>query len=121
MKPPRHDDDICLAHNTPLRIPAPHGVQVTCTAGVLWLTVEGESGDVLLRAGNSHLIRADGLALVEAIGHGRARLERMRLSPVARAQAWLSECSRRLAVVGWLASNNAARASFASLQRAAAD
>jgi len=121
MNPQNHHHDISLAHNTPLRIVSPCGVRVTCTAGILWLTVEGESGDVLLRAGGSHLIRASGLALVEAVGYGRARIERVGLlmTPAARLQAWLTAGWRRLALVCGT-TRNAAQTPFALLRRTAA-
>ena len=74
------DSELCLAENTPIRLRSAKGVRVICTAGRLWLTVEGEAGDILLAPGDSHLIRGRGLALLEAIGSGRARFAR----PVSR-------------------------------------
>lgn len=71
-----YDSELCLAGNTPIRLRSAKGVRVICTAGRLWLTVEGEAGDILLAPGDSHLIRGRGLALLEAIGSGRARLAR---------------------------------------------
>lgn len=75
-----YNSELCLAHNAPIRLLSARGVRVICTAGLLWLTVEGEAGDILLAPGDSHLIRGRGLALLEAIGSGRARFAR----PVSR-------------------------------------
>ena len=71
-----YNNELCLADNVPFRLLSATGVRVVCTAGVLWLTVEGEAGDILLAAGESHLVRGRGLALLEAIGTGRVRFER---------------------------------------------
>ena len=71
-----NDSELCLAHNTPVRLRRAKGVRVTCTQGLLWLTVEGEAGDIFLAPGDSYLIRGRGLGLLEAVGTGRARLQR---------------------------------------------
>lgn len=70
--------EFCLADNQPLSLRDARGVRVVCTTGILWLTVEGEAGDVFLHVGQSHRIISNGLALVESIGGGRIRLERPR-------------------------------------------
>jgi len=72
-----NDSELCLAHNTPVRLRRAKGVRVTCTQGLLWLTVEGEAGDIVLAPGDSYLIRSCGLGLLEAVGTGRARLQRV--------------------------------------------
>ncbi|MCM8610755.1 DUF2917 domain-containing protein [Accumulibacter sp.] len=69
------NSQICLTENRPLRLLSARGVRITCTAGIAWLTVAGESGDILLTAGESHRVRSNGLALVEAIGTARVQLE----------------------------------------------
>lgn len=118
MNPQSHRHEICLTHNTPVRIPSPRGVRVTCTAGVLWLTVEGESGDIFLTAGDSHLIGARGLALVEAIGYGRARLEQVGDCPALSRQRPMSALLQRL-LGAWRVSRDAVRAPLAVLRRPA--
>ncbi|WP_291991063.1 DUF2917 domain-containing protein [Candidatus Accumulibacter sp. ACC007] len=84
-----YNSELYLAHNAPIRLMSARGVRVICTAGRVWLTVEGEAGDILLAAGESHLVRGSGLALLEAIGKGRVRFEpaakpwqRLLLAPV---------------------------------------
>ncbi len=72
------EGELCLADDSPVRLRRARGVRVACTAGQVWLTVAGEAGDILLRAGQSHVIAADGLALLEGLGGGHVRLERPR-------------------------------------------
>ena len=71
-----YHNELCLAHNAPIRLPAPKAVRITCTAGLVWLTVAGEAGDIFLMPGDSHVVRGRGLALLEAIGSGQVRLEK---------------------------------------------
>lgn len=85
-----YKSELCLAHNAPVRLISARGVRIVCTAGRVWLTVEGEAGDILLAAGESHRVRGRGLALLEAIGHGRVRFE-------PAAQPW----QRRLLASWW--------------------
>jgi len=88
------DSELCLAENTPIRLRSAKGVRVICTAGRLWLTVEGEAGDILLAPGDSHLIRGRGLALLEAIGSGRARFARPVSRPARLAAGRLAALGR---------------------------
>lgn len=68
--------EVCLVDNNPLTLRGARGLRVVCTAGTIWLTVEGEPGDTFLRPGQSHCIVSNGLALIESIGSGRIRLEK---------------------------------------------
>lgn len=65
-----------LQRNHPVRIEAAGGVvRVRCVAGTVWLTSATRAGDVVLRAGESRALRAQGLTLIEAIGSaGTARV-----------------------------------------------
>lgn len=65
--------ELMLADGVPVRLSAAKGVCVLCTAGTLWLTVEGEAGDIILRAGEMHRVRGNGLALLEGMA-GNARV-----------------------------------------------
>ncbi|HRF12604.1 MAG: hypothetical protein AW09_001514 [Candidatus Accumulibacter phosphatis] len=71
-----YNSELCLTHNAPIRLLSARGVRIHCTAGVVWLTVAGEAGDILLRPGESHLVSGHGLALLEAIGSGQVRFEK---------------------------------------------
>lgn len=83
-----YNSELCLTHHAPIRLLSARGVRIHCTAGVVWLTVAGEAGDILLRPGDSHLVRGRGLALLEAIGSGQVRFEKAArpLSTFLRAQ-----------------------------------
>ena len=71
-----YKSELCLTDNAPIRLLSARGVRITCTAGLVWLTVEGEAGDVFLTPGQSHLVRGRGLGLLEAIGSGRVRFDK---------------------------------------------
>jgi hypothetical protein len=71
-----YKSELCLTENAPIRLLSAHGVRITCTAGLVWLTIEGEAGDIFLAPGQSHLVRGRGLGLLEAIGSGRVRFDK---------------------------------------------
>lgn len=79
-----HAGELVLAENLPLAARQACGALIVCTRGVVWITIEGEAGDIFLRTGQSHRIASNGLALFEAIGHGAIRVEAPR-----RAGRWL--------------------------------
>ncbi|HEU4701084.1 MAG TPA: DUF2917 domain-containing protein [Conexibacter sp.] len=51
-----------------LALDAACGTCVVCIDGTLWLTQEGEAGDVLLPANHSWTARQDGRIVVQALG-----------------------------------------------------
>lgn len=63
--------ELCLAENRPLRLQGARGLHIRCTAGMVWITVAGESADVFLGAGESYRIPGNGDVLVEGVGSGR--------------------------------------------------
>lgn len=69
-------EELCLRDGRPIRLADALGMRVRCLRGTIWITSAGESGDVFLQAGESHLIPRNGLSLVESIGGGRIRLEK---------------------------------------------
>lgn len=76
--------EFCLADNQPLALREARGATIVCTAGTVWLTVEGEAGDVFLQTGQRHRIVSNGLALVESIRGARLRIERPQRLAFAR-------------------------------------
>lgn len=68
--------EICLRDNHPIRLQQARGLRITCTAGIIWLTVSGVPGDVFLQPGETHELAGNGLALIESLGSGRIRLHR---------------------------------------------
>ena len=68
--------EIQLANNQPICARRASGLRITCTLGVIWITVDGEPGDTYLTAGQTHELRSSGLAIIESIGEGRIRLHK---------------------------------------------
>jgi hypothetical protein len=64
-----------LAAGAVLRLQAPRGLLVTCEAGHLWITEEAQPDDVWLAAGQRVRLVGDGLALLEAKGDARLRID----------------------------------------------
>ena len=50
------------------------GLEVSCTAGTLWLTYDGQQRDIVLAAGESHRCDGPGRLCVHAIEAGAMRL-----------------------------------------------
>jgi DUF2917 family protein len=65
---------IQLAEGKPLAFRGARGVELECTDGRVWLTVEGQAGDFLLARGERLRIDSNGLALVEGLPGGAIRL-----------------------------------------------
>jgi len=70
-----HAGELVLAENRPLAAREARGALIVCTRGQVWITIEGEAGDIFLHTGQSHRIVSNGLALFEAVGHGAIRVE----------------------------------------------
>lgn len=96
-----YHNELCLAHNAPIRLPAARGVRIRCTAGVVWLTVAGQAGDIFLMSGDSHVVHGRGLVLLEAIGSGQVRLEKAARPWSTLWYARLRRCLSPVAVLAW--------------------
>ena len=68
--------DVALAPGEVLRLEGPRGLQVVCQSGHLWITEEAQPDDVWLAAGQRVRLVGNGLALLEAKGAARLRIER---------------------------------------------
>ena len=90
----RVSEEICLQSASPIRLTDAAGTQVRCLQGTIWITVASEPDDVFLRAGQSYLIRRNGLCLVER--KGDSSIQRVRWpDPVPEVRACsLRELSR---------------------------
>ena len=66
---------VSLAAGALLRLEGPRGLQVTCEAGHLWITEEAQPEDVWLAAGQRVWLVGDGLAVLEAKGDARLRID----------------------------------------------
>ena len=67
--------DVALRAGELLKLDAPRGLRVTCEAGHLWITEEDQPADVWLAAGQRVALVGDGLAVLEAKGEARLRIE----------------------------------------------
>jgi len=94
-----HAGELVLAENRPLAGRRARGARIVCTGGTVWITVAGEAGDIFLHAGQSHRIESNGLALLEAIGHGSIRIQPpARPLPGRWLRDFLGECPARFVV-----------------------
>jgi len=66
---------VALAAGELLRLEAPRGLRVTCEAGHLWITEQDQPEDVWLAAGQRVRLVGAGLALLEAKGEARLRID----------------------------------------------
>lgn len=66
---------IALPAGALLRLAAPRGLQVTCETGHVWITEEDQPDDVWLAAGQRVALVGEGLAVLEAKGDARLRID----------------------------------------------
>ena len=96
MKIDLGDGEVVLRQSCPLRLSDARGIVVRCTEGVLWMTITGEAGDIVLAAGESHRVRAAGRIVIESIGSdARLRFERSSGERFVRATSRLLTSVRR--------------------------
>lgn len=62
-----------LLPDQPQALAAARAVELRVAAGIVWLTVTGETTDIFLRVGDSYRLPGKGRVMVEAI-HGPARI-----------------------------------------------
>ena len=67
---------VSLRAGETLRIDSPRGLEVRCEAGHLWITEEAQVDDVWLAAGQRVRLVGEGLAVLEAKGEARLRIDR---------------------------------------------
>lgn len=90
-----------LHENHPLRLLRAEGRRVQCLTGMLWITAFDQPSDFFLRPGGIFVVPNGGLVLIEAIGHGRVRIDLPR-SPKNFAYGMLARMLRGLKpVTGW--------------------
>ena len=66
---------LALAAGELIRLEDPRGLQVTCEAGHLWITEEDQPDDVWLAAGQRVALVGEGVAVLEAKGAARLRID----------------------------------------------
>ena len=94
---------VCLEPRRGMALTDAAGVEMECLTGRVWLTMEGDSRDIVLASGAAHTIERNGLTLINA---SEPSLVHVRL-PLAQPAAWKRWLAR---VWEWLASAGEARA-----------
>lgn len=67
--------ELCLTNGNPIRLTKACGVRIRCISGIIWITLPDRLADIFLGIGESYLIDAQGLVLVESINEGRVSVE----------------------------------------------
>jgi hypothetical protein len=76
------------------------GTEITCMSGCIWLTMEGDSRDITLAAGDAHTIERDGLTLVSALESSVVNVRFVWDSGYARWPRWVQELASWLVRIG---------------------
>jgi hypothetical protein len=63
-----------LRRHSSLMVPRPLGKQLHCLSGVLWVTQEGDSNDVILTVGESYFVERAARMLVSALQDAKFEL-----------------------------------------------
>jgi hypothetical protein len=74
----KHGTVFQLTQDQPLRLEQAKDQCVICLSGRVWITAYNESVDFELYAGDLFVVPNDGLALIDAIGEGRIRIDHAR-------------------------------------------
>ncbi|UCV30069.1 DUF2917 domain-containing protein [Ferribacterium limneticum] len=90
--------ELCLTNGNPIRLTKACGVRIRCISGTIWITLPDRLADIFLGAGESYLIDAQGLVLVESINEGRVRME---IAPKCHALTKLLEWPRCARIKRW--------------------
>lgn len=92
--------EIRLQAGQHLRFPGLRGWSLRAWTGALWITVDGQAGDIVLAPGQMHVFEEDGAVLVGALDASTLLLRRRREAQVARPPSRTSRLASRLAA--WL-------------------
>jgi len=93
MKIDLKSGEVCLSDNHPITLHQARGLRVTSTAGTIWITVTGETGDIFLEPGQTYEVSCNGLTIIESIGNGRVRLKKP--DPFFNLQQWVAKVFRQ--------------------------
>ncbi len=67
MTTPSNPFELSLAHQAMFKVSDAAGVQIVCRAGSLWITLDGDSRDIVLAAGDSFMATDHRRALIYAL------------------------------------------------------
>jgi hypothetical protein len=95
MKIDLGERELQLREHCPLRLSEASGIIVRCTRGVLWMTITGDAGDIVLASGESYRVRGAGRIVIESIGGDAAvRFEHSTSVRLVRAIAMIGDKMR---------------------------
>lgn len=93
MPPLTSPTHLILEENRPLRLLGARDVEIRCVTGAIWITEFNEPEDIFLKAGQSHRVRNNRLALVEALGNARVAFQEPGNHPIA---TWAARLGQKL-------------------------
>lgn len=73
--PPSGQFELSLAHQGMFSVADAAGLQMTCREGSLWITLDNDTRDIVLSAGQSFLTTQHRRAIIYAMGPSSLRLE----------------------------------------------
>lgn len=76
--------NLTLSANAPVAFRRARGLRLECLEGCVWITIDGQPGDFLLRAGQTMTVTSDGLGLAEGMPTGLLRVT----PPATRGAGW---------------------------------
>ena len=82
------------------------GARVVCDQGILWLTQEGDSRDIFLRAGEEWVIELNGLVLIQALDEAAIKiLSRTAVALPKAAPTLINKTDQQISSVGYVPQN----------------
>jgi hypothetical protein len=91
--------ELFLKKNQPISMRTAKNLKITCTEGIIWITVSGERNDIFLARGDHFVLANNNLTLIESIDEGKIHLtkpqhftwlERWTKKPEATPSKWLT-------------------------------
>ncbi len=97
-------ENVPLEPRTGLSLRNAAGMEIACLSGCVWLTMEGDSRDITLAAGDAFTLERNGLALISAIEPSLVSLRTQWDASYGRWPRWLQT------IASWLVRAGEARA-----------
>ena len=102
MKAESNRFDLQLLRRAIFTVPDAAGVQVNCREGAVWITLDNDTRDIVLEAGQSFTGDSHRRALISAIQTSDISVSKPAAEPVARVaparRAWLRRSPQQLAL-----------------------
>jgi hypothetical protein len=66
--------ELLLKKNQPISMRAAKNLKISCTEGIIWITVSGERDDIFLSRGDHFVLPNNNLTLIESMSEGKISL-----------------------------------------------